>query len=122
MNSPTKVGTDTDWTNISAGGYHTLAIKSDGTLWAWGHNGNGQLGLGTTTQMNSPQFITTIGITSDTTAPVITIFTPQEGHTYNTSTVALNVTADESIDTWQYSTNGTVNVTFTPNETLPSLP
>ncbi|MBI5177804.1 MAG: FecR domain-containing protein [Nitrospinae bacterium] len=32
---------------IAAGGEHTLAIKSDGTLWSWGKNDNGQLGDGT---------------------------------------------------------------------------
>jgi len=62
------------------------------------------------------------GGASDTTAPGITISTPQEGKSYSTSTIALNVTADESIVTWQYSINGTANVTFTPNITLPGLP
>lgn len=33
--------------SISAGGDHTLAIKDDGTLWAWGWNRSGQLGDGT---------------------------------------------------------------------------
>ena len=58
----------------------------------------------------------------DSTSPVITIDIPVEGHTYSTSTVALNVTADESIVAWQYSINGVANVTFTPNETLSSIP
>jgi len=35
-----------DWRMIDAGNYHTLAIKSDGTLWAWGNNSTGQLGDG----------------------------------------------------------------------------
>ena len=33
---------------ISAGGSHTVALKSDGTVWAWGWSRDGQLGDGTT--------------------------------------------------------------------------
>ncbi|MBA4320384.1 MAG: hypothetical protein C0412_18455, partial [Flavobacterium sp.] len=41
---PVKVNSDSDWTAIAAGGNHSLALKSDGTLWAWGFNKDGQLG------------------------------------------------------------------------------
>ena len=34
----------TNWKQVSCGGYHTVAIKTDGTLWTWGSNDFGQLG------------------------------------------------------------------------------
>jgi alpha-tubulin suppressor-like RCC1 family protein len=52
--TPVRVGADTDWASVSAGGYFTVALKADHSLWAWGNNGNGQLGDGTTTRRNSP--------------------------------------------------------------------
>lgn len=36
---------------------HTLAVKRDGTVWAWGYNFLGQLGLGDQTQRNTPTVI-----------------------------------------------------------------
>ncbi|MBF0452633.1 MAG: regulator, partial [Candidatus Magnetomorum sp.] len=39
---------------IAAGYYHSLAIKEDGSVWAWGRNNYGQLGDGTTTNKSSP--------------------------------------------------------------------
>ncbi|WP_395060417.1 T9SS type A sorting domain-containing protein [Flavobacterium sp.] len=32
------------WQSVSAGGSHTLGIRTGGTLWAWGRNNFGQLG------------------------------------------------------------------------------
>ncbi len=52
--SPAQVGTDNDWNLIAAGTWHTLAIKSNGTLWSWGYNNFGQLGNGTIVNSLSP--------------------------------------------------------------------
>jgi len=38
----------------AAGGNHSLTLKIDGTVWAWGVNSVGQLGNGTTTSSNTP--------------------------------------------------------------------
>lgn len=34
--TPTQVGYSSHWKSISAGGYHSIALKEDGTLWNWG--------------------------------------------------------------------------------------
>ena len=33
-----------NWKQVACGRYYTTAVKTDGTLWSWGNNGNGQLG------------------------------------------------------------------------------
>jgi len=39
---------------LVAGTFHNLAVAADGTVWAWGWNGYGQLGDGTTTDHPTP--------------------------------------------------------------------
>ncbi len=51
-----------DFTTIDAGSSHSLAVGSDGTLWAWGGNANGQLGLGDTVDRSLP---TQVGVGSN---------------------------------------------------------
>jgi alpha-tubulin suppressor-like RCC1 family protein len=44
----------TDWKQVSSGGSHTAAIKTDGTLWTWGIGTSAQLGTNDTTQRSTP--------------------------------------------------------------------
>ena len=44
---------------VSAGGFHSLFLKSNGTLWAMGSNDEGQLGDGTTTAQSLPVQVAT---------------------------------------------------------------
>ena len=52
--SPVQVGSGTTWSKVSAGSYHTVAIKTDGTLWVWGYNPHGGLGQNDTVNRSSP--------------------------------------------------------------------
>ncbi|WP_253908854.1 RCC1 domain-containing protein [Corallococcus exiguus] len=49
---------------LTPGALHTLALKQDGTVWAWGYNVYGQIGDGTTTNRSTP--VQVAGLTSVT--------------------------------------------------------
>lgn len=57
---------------------------------------------------------------SDTNPPSITIDSPKN-QSYSKTSIDLNVTADETVDTWKRSLDGAANVTFNPNASLTSL-
>ncbi len=54
QSSPCKVTKAKDWKTVSSGTNHTCALKSDGTLWCWGDNSVGELGIGNTVIKKSP--------------------------------------------------------------------
>lgn len=53
--SPIQIGSLTNWKQVSVGiNYSIAAIKTDGTLWAWGNGESGQLGNGKLVDYSSP--------------------------------------------------------------------
>ncbi len=48
------VGGFTDWVSLGCAYNSTVGLRANGTLWAWGQAGNGELGTGNTTSRSSP--------------------------------------------------------------------
>jgi alpha-tubulin suppressor-like RCC1 family protein len=89
---------------IAAGDNHTVALESDGTVWSWGLNTNGQLGDNSTTQRNAPVEITAItGVTAIATG--------------TSHTVALK--SDGTVWAWGSNSNGRLGDGTTTQHTTP---
>jgi alpha-tubulin suppressor-like RCC1 family protein len=102
--SPVQVGALTTWSNISGGGFgHAMAIKTNGTLWSWGYNAQGHLGLGNTTNYSSP-----VQIGSDTWSSVSCGYD-------HTLAIKLNGT----IWAWGNGGNGNLGLGNISNQSLP---
>jgi alpha-tubulin suppressor-like RCC1 family protein len=101
--SPVKVvGLPGNVRQLSAGSFHSLALMSDGTVWAWGYNSKGQLGNGNTTNSNRP--VKVFGLTS------VTAVAADSEH-------SLAVTSDGSVYGWgnnAFGQLGTGTTTDTP--------
>src|SRR6185369_16979286 len=52
--TPVQIGAERTWAAIDAGMRHSLALASDGTIWAWGWNNQGQVGDGTAIDRKVP--------------------------------------------------------------------
>lgn len=89
--TPTQVGTATNWSVIASGLAHSLALRTDGTLYGWGANSNGQVGNGSTVNVGTP---TQIG-------NAITWVTVEAGLQHS---VALQ--KDNTVWTWGRNTEG----------------
>ncbi len=64
-----RLGADTNWVCASAGDDHNLALKADGTIWAWGANYRGQLGNGSL----GPRLTNSAATPNLQTRPVLTV-------------------------------------------------
>ena len=95
---------------IAAGGYHSVALKNDGTVWIWGRNAEGQLGDGTETNRNTPVQVKSAD-GSDHIAGVKDIAAGQ----YHT----LALTNDGEVWAWGYNTSGQLGDGTNTNKNMP---
>jgi alpha-tubulin suppressor-like RCC1 family protein len=103
-------GTYSGIAQISAGSTHSLAVKTDGSLWGWGSNATGQLGNGNKLDQWYPM---PLGITSGTT--LVVSISAGGGH-------SLAVTSDGKLWAWGDNTYGQTGVSSTGTDILtPSL-
>ena len=89
---------------ISAGAFHCVVLKSDGTVYTWGRNDGGQLGDGTTTNRNTPVKVS--GLTG------VVVVAAGGGHS-----VALK--SDGTVYTWGANVRGELGDGTTTSKSTP---
>ncbi|MCL2293673.1 MAG: hypothetical protein FWC36_02240, partial [Spirochaetes bacterium] len=63
--TPTRVGNASNWASVSAGASHSLAVTTNGQLWAWGRNEHGRTGLGIDNSWSNTLVPTRVGFASN---------------------------------------------------------
>ena len=102
---PVQVKGLTNIKAITAGGYYfSLALKNDGTVWAWGNNNYGQLGNGTYTNSNKP--IQVIGL--------LDVVAISEGNAH-----CLALKKDGTVWAWGYNMFGQLGIGGQINSSIP---
>ena len=88
-----------------AGSSCTFVIKADGTLWAWGRNNYGQLGIGNTV---NTAVKTQVGTAAN--------WQSIEGGQFHTAAIK----ADGTLWTWGFNASGQLGINNTTNKTIPT--
>ena len=102
--APVQVSGLTGVTAIAGGAMYSLALKSDGTVWAWGANNYGQLGNGTTTNSSAPVQVS--GLTG------VAAIAAGSGH-------GLALKSNDTVWCWGYGGNGQLGNGASTNSSTP---
>jgi len=89
---------------VSGGDFHCAALRSDGTVWTWGANFNGQIGDGTTTERTSP--VQVVGLSN------VVAIAARDHHN-------LALEADGSVWAWGWNINGQLGDNTTIDRNTP---
>jgi alpha-tubulin suppressor-like RCC1 family protein len=87
--------------DINGGSEHTVALKPDGTLWAWGQNFTGELGNGTMNPSDVPTRVCDLDASVCTTNPLTGVVAISVGRAH---TLALR--SNGTVVAWGYNFNG----------------
>jgi len=96
---------------ISAGLYHSIALSSDGMIYSWGHNFNGQLGNGNNNNSNVPVTVNMSGVLSGKT---ITGITSGGAH-------VLALDSDGKVYSWGGNYSGQLGIGDNTNSNVPVI-
>ncbi len=107
---PGGTGTLSGVAAIAAGADHSLALKSDGSVWAWGANAFGQLGDNTKTSRSTP--VQVLGPGGTGTLSGVVAIAAGEDH-------SLAVKSDGSVWAWGYNVDGALGDNTTTNSSTP---
>ena len=106
---------DFTYVQVSAGAYHSLALGSDGNVYAWGWNYYGQLGDGTTTNRSMPVRVKTPDRNTYPDLPKdFTYLQVSAGEWYS-----LALGSDGNAYAWGYNTHGQLGDGTYTNRTTP---
>ncbi len=97
--------------SVAAGGHHSLALCSDGTVASWGLNSNGQLGNGNTSQSTVPVAVTISGVPA---TRIVIAISAGASH-------SLALCSDGTVVTWGLNTNGQLGNGTTAQSTVPVM-
>jgi alpha-tubulin suppressor-like RCC1 family protein len=92
------------WKSVVAGVAHSLALRMDGTVWAWGRNTRGQLGDGTTRDAVSPVRVQGLD--------AVEAIVAGDSH-------SLALRADGTVWAWGYNGHGQLGIGTNIQQTLP---
>ena len=95
---------------VAAGGRYTIALRYDGTVWAWGYNKNGELGQGDTTNVYSPVQVKS----ADGNSYLTDIIEIAAGSNHN-----LALDKDGTVWAWGYNGYGQLGNNTATNSSLP---
>lgn len=110
----TTFGGGTTWKQVSTNASHTAAVKTDGTLWIWGGNNYGELGINATGSIRSTPVTTFIG---GTTWKQVSCGGRHTSATTNAFTAAIKT--DGTLWTWGKNDTGQLGINNSTNKCTP---